>query len=161
MQVEVNFWLNGKPVSVKVAPAKSLLRVLREDLGVTSLKPGCEVGECGACTVLLDGAPVTSCLVLAVQVRGRRVETVEGIDGRILEPLKRAFLEEGAVQCGYCTPGVIVTSSYIVREALRNGRTLTPEDIVVGLSGNLCRCGTYPRVVRAIMRTYSELASVR
>ena len=145
----VSFTLNGREVSVEVPPAKPLLRVLREDLGITSVKPGCESGECGACTVLLDGEPVVSCLVMASQVQGRSVYTVEGLaeDG-LMSKLQREFVEKGAVQCGYCTPGLLI-SAYALLKGL--GRPPTREEVVEALSGNICRCGTYPRVVEAVV----------
>ncbi len=143
MEKSISFVVNGKRVTVTVPPAKSLLRVLREDLGLTGTKPGCEAGECGACTVLLDGRPVASCLVLISQVEGHEVVTIEGLakNGR-LHPLQRTFIEEGAVQCGYCTPGFIMAALPLLKG----------EDVREGISGNICRCGSYLRVEEAIRR---------
>ncbi len=143
MKRKITFIVNGEKVAVDVHPAKSLLRVLREDLGLTGTKAGCEAGECGACTVLLDGKPVASCLVLASQVEGRSVITIEGLskNGQ-LHPLQRAFIEEGAVQCGYCIPGFIMASLPL----LEGG------DVREGISGNICRCGSYFRIEEAIRR---------
>ncbi len=143
MEKSISFVVNGKRVTVTVPPAKSLLRVLREDLGLTGTKPGCEAGECGACTVLLDGRPVASCLVLISQVEGREVVTVEGLaKNGGLHPLQRTFIEEGAVQCGYCTPGFIMAALPLLKG----------EDVREGISGNICRCGSYLRVEEAIRR---------
>lgn len=149
MEVEVSFVLNGRPVTVKAPPAKSLLRVLREDLGITSVKPGCEAGECGACTVLFDGKAVTSCLVMISQVEGHEVTTVEGLskEGR-LDPLQEKFIEEGALQCGYCTPGFIMSAKALLNE----NPNPSEEEILEAISGNICRCGAYPRIVSAIKR---------
>ncbi len=149
----MSFYLNGKKVSVTVPPAKSLLRVLREDLGITSVKPGCEAGECGACSVLLDGQVVTSCLVMISQVEGKSVITVEGLekDGE-LDPLQKAFVEEGATQCGYCTPGFIISAKALLNE----NPNPTDEEILEGVSGNICRCGAYPRIYNAIKKVVKK-----
>jgi carbon-monoxide dehydrogenase small subunit len=153
MEVTVSFNLNGKKVSVTAPPAKSLLRVLREDLGITSVKPGCEAGECGACSVLLDGQVVTSCLVMISQVEGKNVLTVEGLqkDGE-LDPLQKAFIEEGATQCGYCTPGFIIAAKGLLNE----NPNPTDEEILEGVSGNICRCGSYPRIFNAIKKVVKK-----
>ncbi|MFP3132681.1 MAG: 2Fe-2S iron-sulfur cluster binding domain-containing protein [Thaumarchaeota archaeon] len=153
MEVTVSFNLNGKKVSVTAPPAKSLLRVLREDLGITSVKPGCEAGECGACSVLLDGQVVTSCLVMISQVEGKNVLTVEGLqkDGE-LDPLQKAFIEEGATQCGYCTPGFIIAAKGLLNE----NPNPTDEEILEGVSGNICRCGAYPRIFNAIKKVVKK-----
>ncbi len=153
MEANVSFFLNGKKVSVKAPPAKSLLRVLREDLGITSVKPGCEAGECGACSVLLDGQVVTSCLVMISQVEGKSVITVEGLekDGE-LDPLQKAFVEEGATQCGYCTPGFIISAKALLNE----NPNPTDEEILEGVSGNICRCGAYPRIYNAIKKVVKK-----
>jgi carbon-monoxide dehydrogenase small subunit len=145
----IRFVLNGRKVTVYAPPAKSLLRLLREDLGLAGAKPGCESGECGACTVLLDGRPVTSCMVLSAQVEGREVTTIEGLDEKgELEELKRAFVEEGAVQCGYCIPGFVVTSYALIRD----GRVSEEGPLKKLLEGNICRCGGYPKIISAVMK---------
>jgi aerobic-type carbon monoxide dehydrogenase small subunit (CoxS/CutS family) len=145
--VSIRFRLNGKPVSVRAAPAKTLLRLLREDFDLTGAKPGCEAGECGACTVLLDGKPVTSCMVLAAQIEGREVTTVEGLSkGHRLDPLIKELVAEGAVQCGYCIPGFVVAARGLLNEILHP----TPEMIRVALSGNVCRCGGYSKITDAV-----------
>jgi aerobic-type carbon monoxide dehydrogenase small subunit (CoxS/CutS family) len=145
----LRFTLNGRKVTVRTPPAKTLLRLLREDFGLTGAKPGCEAGECGACTVLLDGKPVTSCMVLAAQVDGREVTTVEGLEemGR-LEGLKKAFADEGAVQCGYCIPGFIVTSFALIRD----GDVRGVDGLKKSLEGNICRCGGYPKILAAVRK---------
>ncbi|MFP3165773.1 MAG: (2Fe-2S)-binding protein [Nitrososphaeria archaeon] len=153
MEVNVSFNLNGKKVSVTAPPAKSLLRVLREDLGITSVKPGCEAGECGACSVILDGQVVTSCLVMISQVDGKNVVTVEGLqkDGE-LDPLQKSFIDEGATQCGYCTPGFIIAAEGLLNENPKP----TDEEILEGVSGNICRCGAYPRIFNAIKKVVKK-----
>jgi aerobic-type carbon monoxide dehydrogenase small subunit (CoxS/CutS family) len=139
--------VNGEPAAVAFAPYKTLLEVLREDLDLCGTKHGCELGECGACAVLLDEQPVLSCLVLGVECEGRRVTTVEGLatDGR-LHPLQEAFADHGAAQCGYCTPGILVTA-----KALLDEHPLpTRDQIREALSGNLCRCTGYQQIVEAV-----------
>ena len=133
--------LNGKRATLAVHPLKRLLDVLREDFALTGTKEGCGEGECGACTVLVDGAPVNSCLVPVAQVAGTRVTTIEGLSGR--HPLQRAFVEHGGAQCGICTPGMIMA-------AISLGPRPTLQDIRVGLAGNLCRCTGYSAIYRSI-----------
>src|SRR5438034_11171241 len=133
--------LNGKRTQVDVHPLKRLLDVLREDCALTGTKEGCGEGECGACTVLVDGVPVNSCLVPVAQVAGARVTTIEGLGGR--HPLQRAFVEHGGAQCGICTPGMIMA-------AVALGPRPTLQDIRVGLAGNLCRCTGYSAIYRSI-----------
>jgi carbon-monoxide dehydrogenase small subunit len=133
--------LNGKPRRLDVHPMKRLLDVLREDCGLTGTKEGCGEGECGACTVLVDDAPVNSCLVPVAQVDGARVTTIEGLGGR--HPLQHAFVEHGGAQCGICTPGMIMA-------AVALGRKPTLEAMRVGLAGNLCRCTGYTAIYRSI-----------
>lgn len=139
--------INGDSQELAVSPHRTLLDLLREELGLMGSKDGCNVGECGACTVLLDGEPVLSCLTLAVRCRGREVVTIEGLarEGK-LHPLQEAFVYEGAVQCGYCTPGFIMMAKSIL--------DLNPDpsdkEIRDGLTGNLCRCTGYVKIIRAI-----------
>lgn len=144
---QILFGLNGEEVDVSFAPYKTLLEVLREDLGHTGTKHGCELGECGACAVLLDGKPVLSCLVLALECAGRRVLTVEGLtaDGR-LDPLQDAFADLGAAQCGYCTPGILVTAKALLDANSHPNR----DQIREALSGNLCRCTGYLQIFEAV-----------
>ena len=145
--------VNGEPVEVAFAPHKTLLEVLREDLGLTGTKHGCELGECGTCTVLLDGTPVLSCLVLGLACAGRRVKTVEGMAERgTLHPLQEAFAELSAAQCGYCTPAFLLASEAL----LATNPSPTRDDIKQALSGNLCRCTGYIKIYEAV-----ELAAAR
>jgi carbon-monoxide dehydrogenase small subunit len=139
--------LNGEPVEVSFAPYKTLLEVLREDLNLTGTKHGCELGECGACAVLVDGEPRLSCLVLAVECQGKAIETVEGLaDGPALHPLQTAFADLGAAQCGYCTPGILMTAKALLEHEPNPSR----ERIKEAISGNLCRCTGYQQIFEAI-----------
>jgi len=144
---QIRFNLNGEATDVAFAPYKTLLEVLREDLGLTGTKHGCELGECGACAVLLDGKPVLSCLVLGLECDDREVETVEGLasDGK-LHPLQDAFADLGAAQCGYCTPGILVTAKALLEENPHPNR----DQIRQALSGNLCRCTGYLQIFEAV-----------
>jgi len=145
--LKVSFVLNGKEVTVDTEPGRTLLSVLREDFGLIGVKEGCGQGECGACTVLLNGKPVNSCLILVPKVQGAHVTTIEGITPREgLHPLQEAFLEHGAVQCGFCTPGMIMAAYALLR---KNPRP-TVEEIKVAISGNLCRCTGYAQIIEAI-----------
>jgi aerobic carbon-monoxide dehydrogenase small subunit len=139
------FVLNGKRARVDAHPMKRLLDALREDCALTGTKEGCGEGECGACTVLVDGLPVNSCLVPLAQVSAARVTTIEGLDGR--HPLQRAFVDHGGAQCGICTPGMIMA-------AVALGRRPSMDDIRSGLAGNLCRCTGYSAIYRSIQRAY-------
>lgn len=145
----VTITLNGQEQQLLVPSHMTLLHALREKLGLTGTKNGCEAGECGACTVLVDGEPVNSCLVLAVEMDGREITTVEGLalDGQ-LTPLQQAFADLNAVQCGYCTPGILMAATALLR---RNPHP-TQEDIQSALVGNLCRCTGYQRIIDAVMR---------
>jgi aerobic-type carbon monoxide dehydrogenase small subunit (CoxS/CutS family) len=146
-EMTIRFILNGREVSVEAPPTFTLLRLLRERLGLTGAKAGCERGECGACTVIIDGEPVTSCLVLAPQVEGRRVETIEGLgNGENLHPLQQAFIDESAAQCGYCIPGMIMSAKALLDRNPGPSR----EEIKVALSGNLCRCTGYTKIIKAV-----------
>lgn len=147
MVKKISLIVNGIPREIDASPSMRLLDVIRDVLGLTGTKEGCGEGECGACTVLLDGKPVDSCLVLAGQVQGREVTTIEGIsDGKELHPLQRAFIDEGAVQCGYCTPGMILAAKAL----LDSNPNPSEEEIRQGISGNLCRCTGYKKIVKAI-----------
>src|SRR2546427_83858 len=144
-KAKIAFEVNGEPVEVAFAPHKTLLEVLREDLALTGTKHGCELGECGTCTVLLDGAPVLSCLVLGLACEGRRVKTVEGLaQGSRLHPLQEAFAALGAAQCGYCTPAFLLTADALLTDNPSPSR----DEIKQALSGNLCRCTGYIRSTR-------------
>jgi xanthine dehydrogenase YagT iron-sulfur-binding subunit len=141
--------VNGREHRLAVEPRWSLLFVLRERLGLTGAKPGCERGECGSCTVLVDGAPRYACLTLAPEAEGREVTTVEGLlDGEQPGPVQQAFIEHDAFQCGYCTPGQIVAAEGL----LRANANPSLEEVRAGMSGNLCRCGAYPNIFRAVRR---------
>lgn len=155
MRREIRLKINGTEQQVLVAPWQSLLEVLRDELGLTGTKKGCNEGECGACTVLLDGKPVNACLVLAVKADGREVTTVEGLAGPGgLHPLQQAFVEEGAVQCGFCTPGMLMAA-----KALLDTNPCPDErEIRAALAGNLCRCTGYVCIVRAVQRAAAMLA---
>jgi carbon-monoxide dehydrogenase small subunit len=152
--VNVRFLVNGEPVELDVPGMRRLLDVLREDLGLTGTKEGCGEGECGACSVLLDGAVVDACLVPICQVDGHVVRTVEGLalpdptapDGRRLDPLQEAFLEAGGTQCGICTPGMLIAA----RAFLDSGAEPTEEAIREAIAGNLCRCTGYTKIVDSI-----------
>ena len=150
--------LNGETVDAAFAPYKTLLEVLREDLALTGTKHGCELGECGACAVLLDGEPVLSCLVLALECAGREVLTVEGLpsDAR-LHPLQDAFADLGAAQCGYCTPGILVTAKAL----LDKNPHPTREEIREAISGNLCRCTGYLQIFEAVEEAVVKIGAQR
>jgi aerobic-type carbon monoxide dehydrogenase small subunit (CoxS/CutS family) len=146
-RVQMELSVNGEGVEVAFAPYKTLLEVLREDLSLTGTKHGCELGECGACTVLLDGKPVLSCLVLAMECEGRSVRTVEGLaNGAELSPLQAAYADHGASQCGYCSPGMLMTATALLETEPAPSR----ERIREAISGNLCRCTGYQQIVDAI-----------
>jgi aerobic-type carbon monoxide dehydrogenase small subunit (CoxS/CutS family) len=148
--------VNGEPVEVSFAPYKTLLEVLREDLGLTGTKHGCELGECGACAVLVDGEPRLSCLVLALECQGKAIETVEGLaDGAALHPLQTAFADLGAAQCGYCTPGILMTAKALLEHEPNPSR----ERIKEAISGNLCRCTGYQQIFEAIEEAAKRLGA--
>ena len=144
--VPLTLRVNGEEQSIVFAPYKTLLEVLREDLNLTGTKHGCELGECGACAVLIDGEPQLSCLVLGLDCEGRSVETVEGLAGATLHPLQAAFADLGAAQCGYCTPGILMTAKSLLAHEPNPSR----ERIKEAISGNLCRCTGYQQIVEAI-----------
>ncbi len=140
--------VNGVDRDVMVEPRTTLLEALREKLRLTGTKHGCGEGDCGACTVLLDGLPVNSCLVLAVEAEGRDVLTIEGVaDGNRLHPVQQSFVDKGAIQCGFCTPGMVLTSLSFLEE----NPDPTEEEVREGISGNLCRCTGYQKIVEAVM----------
>ncbi|NCE64892.1 (2Fe-2S)-binding protein [Pseudoflavonifractor sp. 524-17] len=144
--VSVHMTVNGQPVELQVKPYARLLDVLREDLGLTGTKEGCGVGECGACTVLVDGENVNSCLVLASSMEGKSIQTVEGISAdESLHPIQQAFLDHHALQCGFCTPGLVMS----VKSLLDRNPNPTREEIKTAISGNLCRCTGYQQVIEA------------
>jgi carbon-monoxide dehydrogenase small subunit len=152
-KAHIHFALNGELVEAAFAPHKTLLEVLREDLGLTGTKHGCELGECGTCTVLVDGRAVLSCLVLGLDMEGREVTTIEGMaEGPQLHPLQEAFADLGAAQCGYCSPGFLL----VAKEMLGRNPHPAREEIKEALSGNLCRCTGYLKIYEAV-----ELAAAR
>ncbi len=143
---DVALTVNGRNVSVRVGPLRSLLDTLRENLGLTGTKRVCNEGDCGACTVLVDGRPIYSCITLAVTCEGRAVETIEGISANgKLHPVQEAFIEQDAYQCGFCTPGQVMS----IVGLLRANAAPSADDVKRAVSGNLCRCGAYPNIVKA------------
>jgi carbon-monoxide dehydrogenase small subunit len=153
MKTRLSLTVNGETHEVLVPVHKTLLEVLREDLGLTGTKHGCELGECGTCTVLVDGAPVLSCLVLPAELAGGEITTVEGMArGGRLHPLQQAFAELGAAQCGYCTPGMLLTAQALLAER----PSPTRQEVRDALAGNLCRCTGYTKILDAV-----ELAALR
>jgi len=153
--MRVNFGLNGAPVTVDAEPYTSLVDMLRNELDAKSVKKGCEQGECGACTVLLDGSPVASCLVLAPQVEGRYVTTLEGLEkNSLMIDLREAFMENGAVQCGFCTPGMLI-SAYAL---LRDNPHPTEREVKRGIEGNICRCTGFTKILEAILDAAERIA---
>lgn len=157
-KVHVRTTINGEPREFLCEPRDSLLEVLREGLGLTGAKEGCNNGNCGACTVLLDDVPVDSCLVLAVEVDGAEIQTIEGLArGTHLHPLQQCFLEDAALQCGICTPGFLLTAKALLDQNPRP----TEEQIRFGLAGNLCRCTGYDKIVRAVQHAAEKLEEVK
>jgi len=147
MKIPVQLKVNGETYEIAIAPYRTLVDVLREEIRLTGSKKGCDVGDCGACTVLLDGKPVNSCLVLAATAQGKEIVTIEGLaqNGK-LHPLQEAFIKEGAVQCGYCTPGVLMSLKALVDHNLAP----TAEDVKIAMAGNLCRCTGYTKIFKAV-----------
>lgn len=156
--MQLKFYVNNRPVTLETEPQRRLLDILREDLGLTGTKEGCSEGECGACTVLLDGLAVHSCLTLAAQLQDRHVVTIEGLEENgELDILQRCFVEEIAIQCGFCTTGMIMSAKALL---LQNPHP-SEEDIRVALSGNLCRCSGYVQIIKAVQRAARELEAAK
>jgi len=150
METKIEFTLNGKLMEVEVPAHWTLLKLLREKIGLNGTKEGCGIGECGACTVLLDGIPVNACLVLAPKVEGRKIETIEGLGSRdSLHPLQKSFINHGAIQCGFCTPGILMSSKALLEKNLNPSR----DEIKDAISGHLCRCTGYHQIIEAIENT--------
>jgi len=149
----VTFTINGTRKQENVEANTLLMNLIRERLNLTGTKYACGIGECGACTILMDGKPVLSCLTLAVDADGRNIVTVEGLNDEISRVLRESFLEEGAVQCGFCTPGFLVTSSYLLKEK----PSPTEEEIKQYIKGNLCRCTGYVGIIRGIKKAAEKL----
>jgi len=147
MKVPIKISVNRAGYSVEVEPRTTLLELLRETLHLTGTKNGCGRGDCGTCTVLLDGIPVNACLILAVDAQGRAVTTIEGLAcGEHLHPLQQSFIEKGAIQCGFCTPAMVLSAKALLDKKPR----ATREEIKEALSGVLCRCGSYPKIIEAV-----------
>lgn len=143
----ISLKINGQEYELAIHPNRTLLEVLREDLTLTGTKEGCDDGVCGTCTVLLNGAPIRSCLYLAIEAQGKEVITIEGLaEGEKLHPIQQAFIEHGAIQCGYCSPGMILTAKALIEK----NRAPTEQDIKLAISGNFCRCTGYNKIVTAI-----------
>ncbi|HEY77577.1 MAG TPA: (2Fe-2S)-binding protein [Dehalococcoidia bacterium] len=144
---QVRLTVNGKAYGLDVQPGKTLLELIREDLGLTGTKEGCGLGECGACTVIMDGKTVNSCLVLAAEADGKQITTIEGLaDGDRLHPVQQAFIDHGGLQCGFCTPGMIMSAKALLDE----NQNPSDEEIRKGISGNLCRCTGYTKIIESI-----------
>jgi len=156
--LKTSFTLNGKHVEIEVKPWDTALEVLREQLGLKGTKEGCGIGECGACTILVDGLAVDSCLMPAPKLDGRKVETVEGLrQGEALHPLQEAFLSKGAVQCGYCTPGMLMSAKALLDRNTNPKRS----EVVEALSGNLCRCTGYVQILEAVEEAAETLGKAK
>ena len=147
--IQINTKINNKEYRVLISPNQTLLNLLREGLGLTGTKCGCEIGECGACTVLIDGEAVNSCLVLAPQIDGKEILTVEGLtENDKLHPLQKSFLDHDAAHCGFCTPGMLMSA----KELLDENSNPSEEEIRIAISGNLCRCSGYVQIVDAVKK---------
>ena len=153
--MKISFELNGKEVEAETTAYTSLLDMLRDELDVKSVKKGCESGECGACTVLVDGLPMTSCIILAPQAEGRHITTIEGLEHNpLMIDLRQSFIENGAIQCGFCTPGMLI-SSYAL---LRDNPHPTPEEVKIGIEGNICRCTGFTKIIEAVLDAAERIA---
>jgi carbon-monoxide dehydrogenase small subunit len=154
MKVPIQLKVNGMAHKMEVEPRRTLLELIREDLELTGTKEGCGLGECGTCTVLLDGKPIKSCITLAVQANGREVTTIEGLekpDGT-LHPLQQAFIDHGAIQCGFCTPGMVLSAKALLDENPKP----TELEVRQAIAGNLCRCTGYQKIVEAILAVSNQ-----
>lgn len=155
MKKLISLKVNGKLYEVAVSPNQTLVDFLRNELDLIGTKKGCEVGDCGTCTVLMDGRPVNSCLVLAVQANGREIQTIEGLESpEGLHPIQKAFVDKGAIQCGFCTPGMILTA----KSLLEKNPTPDRDEVRKAISGNLCRCTGYQKIVDAIEAASAEMS---
>ena len=158
MNNKITLMVNGSKRMVVTDPARPLLDVLREELHLTGTKYGCGEGQCGACTVLIDGRRALSCVTPVGQVDGKKITTIEGFaDGDSLHPIQQAFLDEGAIQCGYCTPGMILSAAAL----LKNNPKPTDEQIKEGMNGNICRCNGYTKIINAVRRAASQMKEVK
>ena len=153
MKEQIKLTVNGESYEVLVEPSETLLQVIRNKLGLTGTKESCSLGDCGSCTVILDGKAVNSCLVLAMEAKGKEVLTIEGLrKGNQLHPIQKSFIEHGAVQCGFCTPGMILSAKALLDEK----PTPTEEDVREAIAGNLCRCTGYVKIIEAVMAVARE-----
>lgn len=153
--IEITCTVNSKQIHKKITPNQTLCDFLHDELGTTSVKKGCDTGECGACTVLMDGKPITSCLILAPQIDGHEITTIEGLGSETsLHPIQEAFLELDAAQCGYCIPGMILTASSLIKER----PDITEAEVKRYLSGNLCRCTGYQQQIQAVLVACKKIA---
>ena len=158
MDATVTLIVNGTQRTVVTDPQRPLLDVLREDMHITGAKYGCGEGRCGACTVLMDGKRILSCVTPAAKADKKKITTIEGLaDGDTLHPVQQAFLDEGAIQCGYCTPGMILSAVAL----LKNNPQPTDEQIAEWMNGNICRCNGYPKILKAIRRAAAQIAEVK
>lgn len=146
----IQFKINGEEREIDVLPHRTLLDTLRTDVGLTGSKKGCDVGECGSCTVLLDGAPVNSCLVLGMEAEGRHIVTIEGLQTspERVHPLQEHFMQSGAAQCGFCTPGILMMADHL----LRHNPDPTEQEVRFAIAGNICRCTGYTKIVEAVLK---------
>lgn len=155
MKQVMNFTINGEPYEVYMEPSKTLQDLLRDELGLTGTKEGCSTGNCGCCTVLIDGKAVKSCLILVPQAQGHEITTIEGLaEGDKLHPLQQAFIEHFAVQCGYCTPGMLMSAKALLDE----NPYPSEDDVRMALHGNLCRCTGYVKIVEAVLAARDKMA---
>ena len=158
MKKKIQMTLNGKSITLEVPAHRLLLDLLREEIGLIGTKEGCGTGDCGACTVFLDGKPVNSCLILSGELDGAELVTIEGLKiGPELHPIQKAFIQDGGAQCGYCTPGMLMMAKSFLDENLNP----TDEEIRFALSGNLCRCTGYAKIVQAVQDTAAELRRMK
>lgn len=156
MHIDIRLQINGEDEDVSIEPNWTLLKVVREVLGLTGSKEGCATGACGACTMLVDGEPVYSCLSLAATMEGRTIETIEGLSqGGVPHPIQLAFVQEAAVQCGFCTPGMIMATKSLLEQT----PSPTQEQIREGLAGNICRCTGYTKILRAVEVAAEQMAA--
>ena len=155
-KIQISFTINGRRVQLAVPPALLLIDLIREGLSLKGTKPGCREGECGACTVLIDGEPVNSCLCLAVNVHNKEVTTVEGLSAGALDPVQQALISHGAIQCGFCTPGMVMTIKAFQNQCASRQIVPDREQIQKSLAGNLCRCTGYTKIVDAVESLFAN-----
>ncbi len=152
--MKIKFVLNGRKMNMNVPPERRVIDLLREDIGLTGTKEGCGSGECGACTIMVQDKPRLACLMLAPQLDGCNVQTIEGVEKHGLDSVQKAFVEHGAVQCGFCTPGMVLSSIALLNE----NPAPTRQEIRTGISGNICRCTGYQKIVDAVQSVYADTA---